>query len=172
MYVTDGNTIREIDLVTHAVTTRFGSTTAGFVDGLGTAARFNTLSSLAADSGHLYATDLVNGAIRVIDLATSEVTTLHVTDGAGTPVGIGGYGTLALSADGFLYVTAMGSLKRIYLATGKVDEIIGTPGAIAAVPGPLSSASLNRWRGELMFDSHGTLYLSQESGILRLVELP
>lgn len=54
-----------------------GDGTRGFVDGIGTAARFDGLGMMACDpDGIIWLCDLRNNAIRRIDPVTSEVTTL------------------------------------------------------------------------------------------------
>ncbi|RIZ65606.1 MAG: hypothetical protein D0531_08815 [Methylococcales bacterium] len=80
MYVADtGNhRIRAVSLATLQVVTIAGSGVAGWADGVGTAARFNSPTDLAVDNSntYLYVTDKENGAIRKINLATNAVTTI------------------------------------------------------------------------------------------------
>ncbi|MGZ3443323.1 MAG: hypothetical protein ACXVDD_27570, partial [Polyangia bacterium] len=98
LYVADANndTIRKVDLKSRAVTTVAGSAGAsGLTNGAGAAARFNGPTGLAFDGANarLYIADANNGAIRVYDPATTQVTTLTtqltqpdglVYDGSGT----------------------------------------------------------------------------------------
>jgi sugar lactone lactonase YvrE len=67
LFVTDYlNTVRQITPA-GVVTTIAGSTTSGFADGVGTAARFKGPAGIAIDgSGNLYVADYGNGAIRKI----------------------------------------------------------------------------------------------------------
>lgn len=76
--IDDFNNIRKIDLATNAVTTIAGSTsgTAGFADGVGTAARFFYPTGLTISNSNLYVADRGNNSIRKVDLTTNEVTTL------------------------------------------------------------------------------------------------
>ena len=80
MYVADtGNhRIRAVSLATLQVVTIAGAGVAGWADGVGTAARFNSPTDLAVDSSntYLYVTDKENGAIRKINIATKAVTTI------------------------------------------------------------------------------------------------
>ena len=109
LYVADitFNNVRKIDVTTAQVTTIAGSPTgeAGYLDGIGTAARFAGPTGLTADlSGHLYVSENVNMTIRRIDLDTGEVTTIAGTPGvAGSVDGVGGdaqfSGPQALSVD-------------------------------------------------------------------------
>jgi hypothetical protein len=78
LYIADsGNqTIRKVVIATGATTTVAGLPGfAGAVDGVGTAARFNSPSGIWGDGTNLYVSDLNNHAIRKIVLATGAVTT-------------------------------------------------------------------------------------------------
>ncbi|WP_147456036.1 hypothetical protein [Leptospira stimsonii] len=89
LYVADtgSNKIRKIKISDNTVTTIAGSGTAGTLDGLGTAAKFNQPSHLVYDSNKLYVTDTNSNNIKMIDLTTSPVT---VTTIAGDPAGTSG----------------------------------------------------------------------------------
>ena len=54
----------------------FAGSTAGFLNGIGTAARFDTPSGIAAYSDNLYIADMNNNRIRVISSLTANVTNL------------------------------------------------------------------------------------------------
>jgi uncharacterized protein len=127
--------------------TRTVSTIAGnafptpttFLDGIGTAARFNMPHGITTDGTNLYVTENTwkgrgNCTIRKIVIATGAVTTLagkqdscEQTDGIGTearfadPTGITTDGTN-------LYVTDSGTIRKIVIATGEVTTIAGTEG--------------------------------------------
>lgn len=83
LYVADSSnhTIRQIVIATGAVTTLAGTAgTAGFVDGTGAAARFNTPIGVTLDTaGHLYVSDQSYKRIRKIDISTKAVTSLAAT---------------------------------------------------------------------------------------------
>jgi sugar lactone lactonase YvrE len=91
LYVSDSTTIRQIVLSTAVVTTIAGDrVNGGAADGIGAAARFGFLESMAYDGhGALFVGDAGNETIRRITVATGEVETV-----AGSPGVIG-------SADGF-----------------------------------------------------------------------
>ncbi|MFA6015709.1 MAG: hypothetical protein WC742_11645 [Gallionellaceae bacterium] len=93
LYVADtGNyRIRKIVIATGEVTTLAGRGTAGFANGTGTAAAFNSPLGITTDGTNLYVADTNNGRIRKIVIATGEVTTLagsgswgYFADGTGT----------------------------------------------------------------------------------------
>jgi DNA-binding beta-propeller fold protein YncE len=115
LYVADnGNaTIRRIDLATREVTTLAGSVGQfGSEDGIGSAARFSGALGIASDGSFLYIAEGGSGAIRKIDIATREVTTLAGSvgqigseDGTGSaarfnaPTGIASDGSFLYVAD-------------------------------------------------------------------------
>ena len=86
LYVADSvnGTIRKIVIATGAVTTLAGNARqTGTVDGIGAAATFSDLKSIASDgAGNLYVAD--GTAIRQIVMASGAVTTL--ADDTGAPV--------------------------------------------------------------------------------------
>jgi sugar lactone lactonase YvrE len=136
LYVADtnNNAIREIVISTGQVTTLAGAGAAGFTDGTGTSASFNSPNGIATDGTNLYVTDPGNNAIRKIVIATEIVTTLA---GAGTSGFNNGTGTSAsfkspngitISSDGTtLYVadTNNNAIREIVIATGQVTTLAG-----------------------------------------------
>ena len=104
LYVTDSfsHTIRKIVIATAEVTTIAGSKdNPGYTNGTGTAAQFSSPYGITTDGTNLYVTDAGNAAIRKIDLATMNVTTL-AGDSLGTfsvPAGITTDGTNLYVAD-------------------------------------------------------------------------
>jgi hypothetical protein len=80
LYVADGenNVIRKIDLLTNMVSDFAGSPTgtAGFADGIGAAAMFDSPYRIVVDGNRLLVSDSDNHRIRAIDLTTAAVTTL------------------------------------------------------------------------------------------------
>ena len=91
LYVSDSTTVRRVVLATAVVTTLAGDpVTGGAADGVGAAARFGFLESMAYDGqGGLFMGDAGNETIRHVVVATGEVETV-----AGLPGVTGG-------ADGF-----------------------------------------------------------------------
>ena len=132
LYVTDqhNHEIRKVVIATGQVTTVAGTTESGFSDGVGNAARFNMPANIAVapQGSTLYVTDASNNAIRKIDIATAQVTTLAgnttagITNGVGTnarfdtPWGIVTDGANLYVADG-----ANGIIRRIELASSTVS---------------------------------------------------
>jgi hypothetical protein len=76
LYVTDAGTVRKIVVATRAVTTLAGAAAqSATVDGVGTAARFNTPGAIAYDgAGSLYVAD--GQTIRKVDIASATVSTI------------------------------------------------------------------------------------------------
>ncbi len=84
LFVTDGNShnIRKIVIATKAVTTLAGGTTAGHVDAVGAAARFNTPYDITYDGGNLYVAENGNHDIRKVIIGTGAVTTFAGVPGS------------------------------------------------------------------------------------------
>ena len=163
--VTDANTIRKVTPL-GAVSTVTGSATSGYVDGLGTTARFNSPKSLTiATTGVIYVTDTGNNRIRVID-TTGSVTTLSgsssttFADGRGTkatfnsPVGIG------LDISGNLYVADYSNcrIRLISASTKNVTTFAGS-GTCSWLDGVGTSARFYNPQG-LAVTSSGTVYVT------------
>lgn len=105
LYVADerNDLVRVVTLDTQTASTLAGSGLAGFADGTGAAATFDSVAALDIDrtAGVLYVCDKDNHAIRVVDVATAVVTTLAggYGDGYGNSGALDGVGTMA----GFKY---------------------------------------------------------------------
>lgn len=133
--------IQRIDLATLDVSTIAGSgSQVGYVDGAGVFARFNHPTGLWGDGTHLFVADNENRAIRQIDLATNQVSTLAgfpesrpfpdasppIVDGPASmarftmPTRIWGDGT-------YLYVTDFFVIRQVTIATGEVTTLAGSP---------------------------------------------
>lgn len=144
LYVADGgnHTIRKVVIATGAVTTLAGTAgVTGSSDGVSSAARFNTPSSITTDGTNLYVTDFYNFTIRKIQIATGTVTTLAGTAGAsGSLDGAGAaarfHSLNSITTDGTnLYVADNGSIRKISIATGTVTTIAGAAGIFGSVDG-------------------------------------
>lgn len=114
---TDNHTVRQIVIATGEVTTLAGSAgLTGSDNGIGSVARFNNPHGITTDGIDLYVADRSNGAIRQIDIATGEVTTL--------PNGISNL--LGITTDGTnLYVTTDFAILQVVIATGTVTTLAG-----------------------------------------------
>lgn len=136
VYVADGsnNLIRKITPA-GGVTTVAGSSAVvgGFVDGTGTAARFNSPSGLTLDSGgNLYVVDSFNHRIRKITPAGDVSTfagsgTPGKADGTGTAASFRNPGAIAVSSNGNFYVADTDNyLIRMITPAGEVTTVAGT----------------------------------------------
>jgi sugar lactone lactonase YvrE len=148
------------------VTTLAGSGTAGYAEGTGAEAQFDTPRGVAVDdSGNVYVADSSNNCIRKIVVATDEVTTLAGNGTSGSDDGNGDeakfnlhYG-VALDGSGNLYV-ADTSNQRIRKITpeGVVSTLAG--GAIAGPDNGASTAAKFNYPQGIALDSTGNLYVA------------
>ena len=140
---TYNNVVRAVDVASRAVTTLAGGgsaagKTAGYADGLGSAALFNQPTGLAAQDGVVYVADQTNNLVRAVVAGTGAVTTLAGGGGAGGTAsgyadGVGSAAffssPFAVSVDGagLLYVsdTENSLLRAIALASAVVTTVAG-----------------------------------------------
>jgi hypothetical protein len=119
LFVADASnaTIRQIVIATGVVTTIAGAAgQGGYVDGIGTAARFQAPLGIASDGTNLYISD--GNAIRMLATATGKVFTLlgqQGTQGTGD-----GYSALFGNPYGIAYDAAGGNL---FIADATYDDI-------------------------------------------------
>ena len=102
----------------------------GYVNGTGTAARFNSPSSITTDGTNLYVGDLYY--IRKVVIATGEVTTLAgsgigYADGSATTAKFQ-YISSITTDNTYLYVADFANIRKVDIATGDVSTLAG-PGA-------------------------------------------
>jgi len=92
LYVADtyNHKIRAVDPTSGFVTTVAGTSTPGDADGAGTSATFDEPGGISAAKGKLYIADTNNNAIRVLDLASGDVSTLQLTNLAVAATGLQG----------------------------------------------------------------------------------
>jgi sugar lactone lactonase YvrE len=124
LYVSDftSYTLRLVDLKTHMVTTVAGQAGAqGFVNDKGKAAQFRSPAGLALDraNNRLFIADTYNGAIRIYDLASTQVSTL--TPNLGQP-------------DGLVY-DGKSTIYEVEAALHQVWTVDATSGAAAVLAG-------------------------------------
>jgi FG-GAP-like repeat/NHL repeat len=170
LYVADSgnNTIRKIT-AGGVVTTLAGmpGVAPGFVDGTGSAARFNNPQGIAVDgAGVLYVADSNNQSIRQVTSA-GVVTTLAGggpgsgagwLDGTGTAARFAGPRGIALDSTGNLYVSDSGSntIRKI-TAGAVVTTVAGQPFWTGADDG--GNTRFNSPQG-VAVDAHGAVYLA------------
>jgi sugar lactone lactonase YvrE len=166
LYVPDtsNNAVRKIVVATAAVTTLAGGSIqeSDSIDGVGTAARFVRPAAVGTDGTNLYVCDTgflnsnFSATIRKVVLATSQVTTLAGTAGAGrgSTDGLGSaasfYDPESVATDGTnLYVADAGNstIRKIVIGTGQVTTLAGTAGATGSTDGIGSAARFNGAEG-------------------------
>ena len=180
LYVADANNneIRKIVISSGVVSTIAGSTTAGFADGIGTAAQFSNPTGLAYDgNGNLFVADEYNSEIRKIVLSTGQVstfagsTTPGFADGIGTAAGFNGATGITADGIGNLYVADKynHAIRKIVISSAVVTTIAGstTPGAADGVG---ISASFN-YPTDLTIDAAGNLYIADAgNNLIRVIK--
>jgi hypothetical protein len=166
-----------ISLVTLAssqiITTIAGkASTPGAINDTGTAARFNVLNGLAADSANLYIPDYHNNLIRQMNFATRMVTTLagNLTggsaNGTGTAASFSNPSDVALDGKGNLYVVDASNnlIRKIVISTGAVSTLAGNvTGGSANGTGTAASFSLP-WG--IAYDGNGNLFVTDQGNNL------
>lgn len=174
LYVADATAIRKVTPA-GVVTTLAGNTRArGVVDGVGGAARFGLLESLAFDGTSLVVIDGDGGILRRVGL-DGTVTTLDATpmvrgntDGRGAAARISGVQTLSADADGDLYFVNPGThVVRKTRPDGTVSTIGGTPGVRGTTDGPLATALFSNPH-TVATGRDGTLWVAQDSGLRKI----
>jgi sugar lactone lactonase YvrE len=139
-------TIRKIVIATGEVTLFAGTPNMfGNTDGEGASALFAVPGGLATDgAGSLYVADTDNDAIRRIDLATGQVSTLAGgsfgrSDGVGAAAQFDFPEDVAADRVGNLYVADMfnHTVRKIDIATATVTTVVGTPAVSGVLTGAL-----------------------------------
>ena len=169
----DGHVVRRV-AADGTISTVAGSGKAGYADGAAARAAFHKPHEIRFDAkGDLYVADMMNHAIRRIDLKTGTVTTFAGTGSAG----YGGDGGPAAEAnlrqphsiqfgpDGDLYICDIGNhvIRRVD-RTGTISTFAGTGKAGPTPDGaPIRGTPLNGPRS-LDFDSQGRLWLATREG--------
>lgn len=144
-----------------------GSAGAGWLDGVGNAARFTTPGSIARDaSGNLYVADTGNHTIRKIT-PDGQVTTFAGLNGvSGSADGAGAGATfkspfgVAVDTSGTVYVSdSAAHVIRKITPSGVVTTFAGLAGVSGTINGTGSSARFNQPNG-LALDSSNNLYVA------------
>ena len=175
LYVTDMHAVRKVVIATGTVTTLAGSPSdSGSVDGIGTAARFNTPVGITHDgAGNLFVADLWNSTIRRIVIARAEVTTLAGfpgktggADGTGAAARFGDPAGIAFDGAGHLFVVELGgftpfgsTIRKVDIAIGEVTTLAGLAGKSGSADGTGAAARFDNPRG-IASDGDGDLFIA------------
>jgi sugar lactone lactonase YvrE len=178
---TDNNRIRKVSTTTGVVTTIAGSGTAGFQNGVGTAARFRSAGNLllSADQKTLYIVETSNHAVRAINLRTKRVTTLL---GSGRPgYREGTFRNARLSypdslAQGvksnILYLSEVGGQRiRELNLTKQTTRLVAGSGQRGNKDGIGRLASFNSPRGMALLSPTYLLVADQMNDLIRAIRL-
>ncbi|MBK6848117.1 MAG: hypothetical protein IPG96_11480 [Proteobacteria bacterium] len=149
----------------------------GYLDGVGTDARFGPPYHLAVRGRDLFVADRDNRRIRKIDTTTGAVTTAY---GSGSPGYLDGTGRYALfnqphgvarDASGNLYVTDSGNNRiRKVTPNGEVTTLAGS-GSSGHLDGVGTAAQFSDPQG-IAFDGQGSLVVAdQNNSLIRKVTL-
>ena len=122
--------IRQINLYTKLVTTLAGTSSTGFVNAIGSSARFNFPYGLVADtSGNVFVADGVNNVIRKINIGSGMVTTLAGNASGGYADGIGANPSFSypwgLTTDNSGNIFVVNGAIRKITPDGNVKTIVG-----------------------------------------------
>ncbi len=178
VYVADQTNMRiaRVDVASGIVTTLAGSGSSfssGYVDGIGSSARFNlpTGVAISSDGSTVYVADSGNNRIRKIDIATQLVSTLAgnankaFANGVGTSASFNNPFGLAVSPDGTtVYVADTGNnrIRRINVASQSVTTLAGS-GSFGYVDGVGNSAIFNQPKGVAVSPDGATVYVADTS---------
>lgn len=164
------STSATLSSVSGQVTTFAGSTTAGYGDGLGTAALFSNPAGMASDAnGNIYVCDVFNNRIRKI-APDGTVTTVAGSGVAGNSNGPALSAQfyapqgLAVDAQGNIFVADYGNslIREIVAATNTVKTYAGN-GYVGYVDGDaLKTAEFNGPSG-LAVDANGNLFVADRN---------
>ncbi len=172
----DGQVVRRVG-ADGKISTVAGNGETGYAGDGGPAlkASFNKPHEIRFDArGDLYVADMMNHAIRKIDLKTGLIRTIAGTGKAGYS-GDGGAAeqaqlkqphSLQFGPGGDLYVCDIGNhaIRRIDMKTGRISTFAGTGKAGATPDGaPIQGTPLNGPRS-IDFDSEGRLWLATREG--------
>ena len=179
VYVADTYNSRICKVTSGVMTVLAGSATggtgsAGFADGVGTAAKFNAPNGVVVDaSGNVYVTDAQNYLIRKItsggSVSTLAGSTQGYADGTGAVARFESLSGPCIDAAGNIYVADIGS-DRIRKITpgGIVSTVAGGP-TMGYADGPVATA-LFQFPYAIAVDAAGNLYVADvENNVIRKI---
>ena len=169
-------------ITTGIVSTLAGSTSAGYADGTGSAAQFNSPQAIALDSsGNLFVGDLQNYRIRKIAVNSGTVTTFAGTGSIGYSDGPGQLqqfpytSGIAVDKDGAVYVSdhVYNNIRSISSDGSQITNIVGVSySAPGYQDGTGSEVRFSAPNG-IVFDPNGNLMIvDQHNRAIRKLTLP
>lgn len=181
LYVADsGNSrIRSVRL-SDGQTSLVAGSSAGYADGVGSAAKFRapTRLALSADGMTLYVADTDNHRIRAINLGTNRVTTLAgnrqgYEEGKGTDAAFSLPIGLAMGPSNQLYVSSVGSGRIVVINTKTgVTTLVAGSGDRGFKDGTWTKARFNSLSGIAVNPNGQKLYVADSwNDLLRTVDL-
>lgn len=173
-YTAGSHTIRKI-AANGTVTVLAGAPEAGYADGNGAQARFNTPLGIALDAaGNVYVADTLNLRVRKITPAGVVSTVAGngaraYLDGPALQASFGDPWGIALDKAGNVYVTdrQLGMIRKL-TPDGVLSTIAGRLGEPAMADGKASEVTLNQPAG-LAIDKDNNLYVAESAGKIRIV---
>lgn len=176
VFVADGMAVRRI-AVNGSVTTLAGiPDVAGYVDGAGTAARFDMASGelAVAPNGDVYLGDCNNHVIRRITPGGMVTTYAGTANQAGSADGAIASATfncptaLGFDAQGNMYVSDSGNHTVRKITAGQVSTLAGTPSRFGHVLDGVGSAARFQSIGDIAVSSDGIVMLTDSRQIRRI----
>jgi len=160
----------------------------GFADGVGTGSDYSGVSKalfdqpegIVTDGKIAYVADSLNGAIRKIDLATSQVSTVA---GPGLGWGDGAAGTASfyknaglawVPSQNVIYIAEPGNadIRKLDLSTDQVTTVTGNHNKAGYQDGPLATALFNNPFGILASPDGTKLYIADTgNNLIRMIDL-
>ena len=159
---TGNRSLRSLSLAMQAVTTFAGSQrTPGFVNGVGTAARFGAPYTLRANSaGNLMLIDFDNRALREVSPA-GDVSTFYVANDFIDGIAPESSGSVLIGRG------SLSIIERIS-PTGTASVFAGIPNQPGANDGPLATAQFAQPRA-IARDAVGGFYVGDDNGTIRYI---
>lgn len=181
LYIADmgHDRVRVVSAATGIISTYAGNGTITGPAGDGGAAINAVLLpySIALDAtGNLYITDTFHNTLRKVDAASGNISTIAGNGTAGfagdggpaTAAQVGG--SLAIDAQGNIYISAFAEVRKIDAKTGIISSVAGTKYLGYGGDGGAAEAASLRSPWGLSFDGAGNLYIADAgNGVIRRV---